>query len=62
MMWKNDDQCEIKDQIFELIRKDMSGKISPKLTLRDFIDNINVFIDACNEGKRLTTYNENLLV
>jgi hypothetical protein len=52
-MWKNDEQKDMKFQIFELIRIDRTRKICEKVTIRNLIDNIDIFVKALNEGKNI---------
>lgn len=55
MKWKNDEYAYLKNEIYELIRMNLSEIHAKKLSLADLFEAIDDFVEACKNGKGIST-------
>lgn len=51
MKWGDDQYEDLKFKIFDIVRLNLSEANAKKLTIKEFMDDIDNFIECCKAGK-----------
>jgi hypothetical protein len=51
MQWRDEEYGHLKEEIFELLRKNLKREHAEKLTIGESMEHINIFFEWCKNGK-----------